>query len=70
MNQPSYQIGDTVVIPHRSQEAEIIDVYETSDHDWEYTLISSDGIKLTFYESELNCACADRVREATTSTTE
>ncbi|MGC8658640.1 MAG: hypothetical protein ACP5U1_06160 [Desulfomonilaceae bacterium] len=67
MNQPSYQIGDTIMIPHRSQEAEIIDVYETPDHDWEYTLISSDGAKLTLYESELSCQFSGRESKGITS---
>ena len=67
MNQPSYQIGDAIVVPHRSQEAEIVDVYETPDHDWEYTLISSDGIKLTLYESEICCTYTDTTNNEITS---
>jgi hypothetical protein len=57
MNQPSYEICSRIRIPVSQEEGEIVDVFETENGDWEYTVICNDGREVTVYESEISCIC-------------
>ena len=58
MNQPSYEICRRIRIPVSQEEGEIVDVFETENGDWEYTVICNDGREVTVYESEISCICS------------
>jgi hypothetical protein len=58
MNQPSYEICARIRIPVSQEEGEIVDVFETQNGDWEYTVICNDGREVTVYESEISCICS------------
>ena len=58
MNQPSYEICSRIRIPASQEQGEIVDVFETENGDWEYTVICNDGREVTVYESEISCICS------------
>ena len=57
MSRPAYEICSRIVLPISREEAEIVDVFELENGDWEYTVICDDGKQLTVYESDISCVC-------------